>query len=248
MKKVFAAVPIALLMFCSCKKSALSNVPDIESGLVVQYEFNNNLYDISGNNFNGYGDTAIDFVPDRFSKMNKAIRFNGGTHASYFMMPALGNQQVDSVFTVSCWFTLTTAGSSGLLYKADMTQGAESAYTLLLQNGKLRIIVGDGISKTKEYDALESIAANTWQHLALTVNGSQHIQVYVNGTEVYNSMLLSYRDDFNSVGFKTNGQGATGLLGGKAPYPLTNGKLDDFRLYRRALSAAEVRLLYEYEP
>ena len=247
MKNIFA-FSIAVLLFCSCKKSAPSILPDIESGLVVQYEFNNNLNDISGNNFNGHADTAIDFVPDRFSKMNKAIRFNGGTHESYFLMPALGNKQVDSVFTVSCWFTITTAGSSGLLYKADMTEGAESAYTLLLQNGKLRIIIGDGVSKTKEYDGLQTFAANTWQHLALTVNGSQHINVYVNGTEVYNSMLLSYRDDFNSIGFKTNRITAAGLLGGAAPFPLTNGKLDDFRLYRRALSATEVRLLYEYEP
>lgn len=247
MKKIFvAAFPVLLL--CNCKKSIPSIVPDIESGLVVQYTFNNNFNDISGNNFNGYADTAIDFVPDRFSKMNEAIRFNGGTHESYFMLPALGNKQVDSIYTVSFWFTITTAGSSGLLYKADMNEGVESAYTVLVQDGKLRIIIGDGIGDTRAYNGLETLVANTWLHLALTVNGSQRISVYLNGVEVYNSLLLSYRDDFNSVGFRTNGDNAVGLLGGRYPYPLTNGKMDDFRLYRRALSPAEIKLLYEYEP
>lgn len=247
MKTILAAATIGLLLY-SCKKSTSLVVPDIESGLVVHYAFNNNLNDLSGNNFNGYGDTAIDFVPDRFSKMNEAIRFNGGTHESYFMMPALGNKQVDSVYTVSCWFTVTTAGSNGLLYKADWNEGAESAHSLLVQNGKLRIIVGDGTGKTKAYDGLQTIPANSWQHLVLTVNGSQRINVYLNGAEVYNSLLLSYRDDFNSVGFKTNREAAVGLLGGRSPHPLTNGKLDDFRLYSRALPAAEVKLLYEYKP
>lgn len=239
---------MAFLLFTTCKKSGNTTVPDIGSGLVVHYEFNNNLNDISGNNFNSIADTAIDFVPDRFSQVNCAIRFNAGTHDSYFVMPPLGNQQVDSVYTVSCWFTLTTAVSSALLYKADMNAGAASGCTLLVQNGKLRVIIGDGLLRTKEFDGLESVAPNTWHHLVLTVNGSQKINVYLNGREVYNSMLLSFRDDFNSVGFTSNAANATGLLGGKSPYPLTNGKMDDFRLYRRALSAAEVMMLYQYTP
>ena len=239
---------MAVLLFVACKKSGNTIVPDIGTGLIVHYEFNNNLNDISGNNFNSIADTAIDFVPDRFSQVNRSIRFNAGTHNSYFVMPPLGNKQVDSVYTVSCWFTITSAGSSSLLYKADMNAGAASGCTLLVQNGKLRVIVGDGVSDTKEFDGPESIAANTWHHLVLTVNGSQKIIVYLNGREVYNSMLLSFRDDFNSVGFTSNVANITGLLGGRSPYPLTNGKLDDFRLYGRALSAAEAMMLYQYTP
>lgn len=239
---------MAVVILTSCKKPGNNIVPDIGSGLVVHYEFNNNLSDISGNNFNSIADTAIDFVPDRFSRMNNAIRFNAGTHDSYILMPPLGNKQVDSVYTVSCWFTLTTAGSSGLLYKAHMNAGATSGCTLSVQNGKLRVMVGDGVNSTKEFNGLESVAANSWHHLVLTVNGSQKINVYLNGREVYNSLLLSFRDNFNSVGFISNPASVIGLLGGRSPYPLTNGKMDDFRLYNRTLSAAEVMLLYEYTP
>lgn len=67
MKTILAGATIALLLY-SCKKSASLVVPGLENGLLVQYEFNNNLNDLSGNNFNGYADTAIDFVPDRFSR------------------------------------------------------------------------------------------------------------------------------------------------------------------------------------
>lgn len=240
----------AFFWLSACQKDkAVSAAANIKQGLVVHYSFANNLSDSSGNGFNGISDTAIDFVPDRFSRINQAIRFNGPNHNSYFLLPALGNKQVDSVYSVSFWFTYTTVNSSNLFYKADKNEGAESAHTILVNNGRLRVIVGDGINHTKEFDGANTLPANTWTHVVLTTNGSQRINVYVNGREVYNTLLLSFHDEnFKRIAFKSNAATAQGLLGGLSPFPLTNGKMDDFRLYNRTLTATEVMMLYQWTP
>lgn len=237
-----------LAVFASCeKKDSTTESGNSNNSLpVVRYEFSNNLNDESGNSLNGISDTAIDYVPDRFSRMNQAIRFNGPTHNSYFKMPALGSKQVKDTFSVSFWFTITATNNFNTFYKADIAEGTESGHTILVSNGKLRIILGDGQQDTKEFDGTPVLAANTWYHLVLTVNTINDVSVYLNGVK-YNQQMYIYGSPA-SFAFKNNAAQVQGLLGGKSPYPLTDGKMDDFRLYNRAITAAEVAALYSYQP
>lgn len=237
---------LAVLASCEKKDSTTESGNSNNSLPVVRYEFANNLNDQSGNNFNGNSDTAIDYVPDRFSRINQAIRFNGPTHNSYFKMPALGSKQVRDTFSVSFWFTITATNNNNLFYKGDVTEGVESGQSILVSSGKLRIILGDGQSLTKEFDATSSLNTNTWYHLVLTVNTINDVSVYLNGVK-YNSQMNIYGSPV-AFAFKNNAALVQGLFGGKSPYPLTDGKMDDFRLYKRAITAAEVAALYDYQP
>jgi Concanavalin A-like lectin/glucanases superfamily len=236
-----------LLVSASCEKTAGNTDETGNNSLpVVRYEFANNLNDQSGNSFTGNSDTAIDFVPDRFSRINQAIRFNGPTHNSYFKMPALGARQVRDTFSLSFWFTITATNNNNVFYKGDMAEGTESGQTILVSNGKLRIILGDGQQYTKEMDGTPTLNANTWYHLVLTVKTINDVSVYLNGVK-YNQQMNIYGSPAGFA-FKNNAAQVQGLLGGKAPFPLTDGKMDDFRLYNRAISAAEVAALYNYQP
>lgn len=230
----------------SCSKKGSETATESSSPPLVHYEFANNLYNQSGNHFNGNSDTAVDFVPDRFSRINQAIRFNGPAHNSYFKMPALGSKQVRDTFSVSFWFTITATSNNNLFYKGDIAEGTESGQSILISNGKLRIILGDGQLVTKEFDGTASLNTNTWYHLVLTVNGINNVNIYLNGSK-YNSQMGVIGSPA-VFAFKNNAAQVQGLLGGKSPYPLTDGKMDDFRLYNRAITAAEVAALYNYQP
>jgi hypothetical protein len=249
MKTTMMAAVFAAAIFISCKKETAGNStePDTGSVALVHYEFANSLADISGNGFNGTADTSIDFVPDRFSRMNQAIRFNGPDHNSCFILPALGSKQVSNKFSVSFWFTVTSVNNNNLFYKADVSEGTESGQTVLVSKGRLRIILGNGIDGTKEFDGKNLLEENTWYHAVLAVDGINDIKIYLNGL-LYNNQMQTTVSNIMAFAFKNNAAQVQGLLGGKFPYPLTDGKMDDFRLYNRALSAAEVLALYNHRP
>jgi hypothetical protein len=240
---------IVLCVF-SCKKpgTGASDIANISSGLVLRYEFANTLADRSGNAFNGINATAIDFVPDRFSRINEAVRFNGSAADSYFIIPAMGVKQIKDSFTASCWFTFTTVGSVNLLYKSDIAAGVESGITLLVANGRLRIILGDGGLQTEEIDGTTLLSANTWYHAVVAANSVANVQVYLNGALEYDSKLRSATPVITAIGFTGNATQVRGLMGAWQTFAPANAKLDDFRLYNRPLTAAEIQLLYHYKP
>lgn len=247
MHKLLISLSVFVLLTTSCEKENKQNseVPNKEK--VLHYEFANNLNDISGNGFHGTNDTAIDFVPDRFSRLNQAIRFNGPIHKSNFIVPALGNKQVSKRFTLSLWFTITTANSTNLLFKNDYINAVESGISILTANGKLRVILGDGMSSSKEYNASNSLTHNTWHHFAITVDSTEN-KIYFNGQLFNAQMAITNNGNYISHGIIGNATSTKALLGGLQPYPLTNGKLDDFRLYNYAMTSSEILAVYNYTP
>lgn len=244
----FAAITAVLFTICGCKKSSFNTANNMNSGLVLRYEFANNLADSSGNNFNGTSDTAIDFVPDRFNRMNNAVRFNGGTHNSYFLIPVMGDKQIKDTFAVSCWFTITAVNTVNMLYKTDVDGGVESGTTLLVNNGRLRVIFGDGMLGTEEIDDATALNANTWYHVVVTANGIGNVQVYLNGFLTYDSRLRSSIPNIGAIDLSSSSTQVQGLMGGLLSFAGSNAKLDDFRIYNRPLTASEVLLLYKYRP
>jgi Concanavalin A-like lectin/glucanases superfamily len=245
--KYLLLISTILLLLSSCERDRKESSDSIPKEKVLHYEFANNLNDISGNNFNAINDTAIDFVPDRFSRLNQAIRFNGPLHKSNFLLPVLGSKQISKRFTISFWFTITTANSTNLLFKSDYNNSVESGVSILTSNGKLRLVVGDGANNFREYDATTAISNNTWHHFAISVDSTEH-KIYFNGQLYNGQMSIQNNGNYVSHGFMGNAALAKGLLGGLQPYPLTNGKMDDFRLYNYPLTTTEILAIYNYTP
>ena len=86
---------------------------------------------------------------------------------------------------------------------------------------------------TNEFDTRGTAAAatNTWTHLAATYDGTT-LRIYANGTQVSTKTLSG------------NVIASTGALriGGNAVWgEYFQGSIDEVRLYRRVLSAAEIR-------
>jgi hypothetical protein len=83
-----------------------------------------------------------------------------------------------------------------------------------------------------------SIAANTWYSVAVVKNGT-NIQTYLNG-----SATGSYTGGINYL--LTTNQVNRLFIGNdiQSPSHFMNGAMDDFRIYNRAISAAEVLALH----
>jgi fibronectin type 3 domain-containing protein len=78
------------------------------------------------------------------------------------------------------------------------------------------------------------LAANTWYHLAATYDG-QTLRAYTNGVLVTANAAPSGNPDFEALALEL------GAHAGAAQY--FNGIVDDVRIYRRVLSAAEIAAL-----
>jgi len=88
----------------------------------------------------------------------------------------------------------------------------------------------NGACCTSAY-ATSALAANTWTHVAATYDGSQ-LRFFLNGAQVASVLVTgSYQVNSNPL-----------WIGGNAVYgEHFQGKLDDVRIYNRALSATEIQ-------
>jgi hypothetical protein len=85
---------------------------------------------------------------------------------------------------------------------------------------------------------LQSLSANTWYHIVGTYDGTD-LKVYVNGIED-NSTSASVIPENNTNNVHI---GST-----TAASSFFDGKIDDVRIYNRALTATDVTSLYEHAP
>jgi hypothetical protein len=118
----------------------------------------------------------------------------------------------------------------------------KSAYTLFVYQGVQHFFVINMVTGGSPRSIMASVPGgianyeNTWVHVFVTYDGAT-IRVYVNGEEIAATAatgdVLSTADEF-----------AIGDYGGYGTWSKFNGKIDDVRVYRRALSVSEVRTLY----
>ncbi len=137
--------------------------------------------------------------------------------------------------TLTAWVNLTTKDTSGaeiislgdhILIRADDSSSQKT--TGQFYNGTTWIGTGSGVD----------IAGSGWRHVAYVVNqvsGNFYQQIYIDGvldTQSTNTTSIVY-----------SGQGQNTKIGehgnGSANYNF-NGKIDDLRVYTRALSAEEI--------
>lgn len=143
---------------------------------------------------------------------------------------AIGLPSGNSPFTISTWINISLI--QPLMFVAGWGPTANyQANWLLLTSGKMLHInygnSGDAVSNT-------TMSANTWYHAVVTYDGTTR-RYYLNGSpdgsntpqtmNVTNSNLtVAYDLNGNSMHF--------------------NGKIDEFRVYNRALTASEITELY----
>jgi hypothetical protein len=201
---------------------------DIRSGLVGQWGFDEAtgtvVYDGTGNKNNG------DFVGDvvratSTCKIANCLSFS--TASTYISIPTSSLFHPTSSITVSAWVSM--ASSTGT-FDAVVIPGSDDYY-LQAQWPKWRFYVYNTLGIYKDVYSINDIITNQWTHLVGTYDGS-NVVLYVNGAiQNSNSLTGDLRNSNGALTFSSSGR-------------YFNGNIDDVRIYNRALSADEVKQLY----
>jgi hypothetical protein len=163
-----------------------------------------------------------------------AVSLNGSSQ--YVRLPS-GIVTGLTSFSISAWVNLSTGATWSRIF--DFGTGT-TAYMFLTPTsgaGARFSITTGGYAQEQQVNA-GAPATGSWQLVAVTVAANTGI-LYVNGAEVARNMSMTLNPA--SLGTTTQNWLGRSQYGGD---PYLTGRLDNFRIYNRALSASEVQTLY----
>ena len=219
----------------------------LATGLVGHWTFDGkdmyqNVVDSSGNGNTGYlsGFTSTTTVS---GKIGQALNFDGVddridlTDSSVFDVGGAG--------AWCLWFYPTANQSSRSMFSQDVSSGASAttykwigAYLDTNSTNLYSFVRIAGVAYSANFISPDGSYRNAWHHVCSTFDrtlSSARLKIYIDG--VFRDSDTAADGDIDVGDYPQIGKraGASALF---------NGKIDDVRLYNRALSAAEILQLY----
>lgn len=221
---------VTLIFVLSFYSFSIAQVPT--AGLVAYYSFNGNANDAGSSGNNGTVNGAT-LTTDRFGVSNRAYSFNGVSNisASDNNLP-LGNQPR----TFSAWVfcgqrqNLINNANPAHLFKYGNSTSTYNYCNTALWGNVLRF---SNQSAPPDGDYSYYHPVNEWFHVLIRLSANNRYDYFINGQLAYSN---------NNEIWNTTSIGS--ILFGEF---LTNGKMDEIRIYNRALCDAEITELYTYE-
>jgi|GEM_PF-1581488 len=153
--------------------------------------------------------------------VGKCLDFDGSGN-EYVDIPSL---TLGTAWTVSCWYNPDSFTKYAHLFTAD----AQNDFTF-----KLDIVTGEVCFYTSTSGGVCSgynLTIGVWEYLVVTYDGT-NVKIYINGDEKVSSAETL---DIGATGYKI------GLFRAEA----SDGQEDEVRIYDKALTASEVKALYD---
>jgi fibronectin type 3 domain-containing protein len=188
-----------------------------------------NVTDSSGNGWNG---TLVNGSTYTAGKINNAVSLSGSSN--YATLPTGVVAGLNNL-TISAWVKLNSATNWPRLF--NFGTGTTSFMYLLPRNGSGNVQFGittNGWNGQQQINTAYTFPTGTWTHVAVTLSGTVGT-VYVNGTSVGTNSAMTLNP--SSLGITTQNYIGKSYLGSD---PYLNGLVDEFQIYGRALSAAEI--------
>lgn len=217
----------------------------LDSGLVGLWSFDGadvsgtTAYDRSGSGNNG---TLTNGPTPTIGKAGQGMSFDGVN--DYAALPnGIASNLSGGKFTLSAWVYPTSASGLNSILK-NWGSSNVGAFHFDLTGQKASIYVAQSNSTLiGPSQSASAVPLNEWSHVVAVADGS-YIKVYVNGVQSgtpvsYNGTLLT-SNQYTNIGAKP---GDAGGADGAIP-AYFSGKIDEARVYNRALSADEVKALY----
>jgi hypothetical protein len=207
---------------CACVEHA--------PGLVGWWRGNGDATDAAGN----ANATPVGGVTYAAGRVGQAFSFNG---SSYVEMPDVAALELSTQVTVEAWVRPSSLSDYGLIV-SKFGGGGNFAYDLMVEpGGALRAdISNDGTA----YDELHStpgvVTVGTWAHVATTFSAGTW-RLYVNG-----ALAASRNSTMTSL--YASGAAQVNLGRDTRGIHYFDGLIDEPALYNRALSASEIRAIY----
>ncbi len=206
---------------------------DLSNGLIAHYPFNGNANDSSANLNHGTVMGAT-LTTDRFGNQNSAYSFNGvnqyifSANQSYLNFGA-------SDFSISLWASYANNATNRFLIGKSNGQFEQDKWIVYHDYSPAKYsfhVNTPSANSTFSGQATWSFDSNNWHHVVITRSGSTY-KTYING------VLSGQSSGPASIASTT----AALTMGMVEAAGYMHGKLDDVRIYNRALSLAEVQIL-----
>jgi hypothetical protein len=227
----------------------LDNGSSLESGLVANWTFDgkdltDKVYDRSGNGNNGYfinigGSTSTSKTQ---GKLGQAVTFSGVVDSNnYIDIPSSGSVADNLTnMSVSAWFKTTNSTAVQDIASKSNGGGAAGWEFQMGSLGNIAFYTEDGTHEKCNFSS-QGYNDGAWHHAVATLSGGG------SGT------ITLYVDGINDTQNNCTGTGTVGSysssndiwIGDNLISTPFNGRLDDVRIYNRALSPAEVQRLYK---
>lgn len=231
-------------------KSFTTQVDTVSQDLIASVSFTDrSLLDVSGYNNHAILVDNATFTTDRNGRANSAIMLDGS--GDYFYMADNGTLNPDAL-TISVWIKPAAINGRMQIYnKARFSDGLPQTYSSLI---KLENDIGPALTFMTDIkqgsncvggEGWQSLAftspvvLNTWYHLVFTYSG-RSARMYFNNVQVFRTDNLPA----DAMDKCPGGELKFGAQYQSLPWYF-NGAMDDIRIYKRAITAAEVETLFK---
>src|SRR3989344_5328974 len=219
----------------------------LNQGLVGFWSFDapdmagNSAYDRSGSNNTG---TLTNGPTRQIGKIGQALSFDG-VNDVVSVLDSVSLDSTRNAFTVSAWIYDNDVDDGvdddrHILDKGDEGTNVNNTFRLGLSDSKqINIAIFDGSSSNTAYGPTP-VSFQTWSHVTAVFNGN-NITVYLNGV-AGTPVVKTIGTLFDAGNLAIGRQSAADCA---SPYSSCwKGQIDDVRIYNRALSADEIKRLY----
>ena len=230
---------IGQLSFTNRAKTAKEILQD--ATLVVYYSFDSNsTYDQGSLRINGSLIGNVTYIPGR---VGQAMEINNGNESTFAVhgLVLLGTSSLPYSFSI--WIRPYVQRQAAIMHLSALSDGTGWCLPVLGLTSNAQLAVysnGPGVKSVMG----PIVPLNSWTHVAVTYRQAIGMRLYVNGT--VKSSLGSFV--FSSggqpmhmfVGSPSSGVGCVSGYNSSGPY---FGAVDEFRIYSRELSLADVATL-----
>jgi hypothetical protein len=227
---------ILAVIICVLLGTALQAQIDLTSDIIAYYPFNGNANNSIGSAADGLVYDAI-LTTDRFGNENQAYSFSGSNYIEIADGDIDFNIKTNG-YTVSLWVypEADQLASTNVILGLglDGSNGWEFSY---LSNPRfmIKLLGGDVYGSTRSYVYVDS---DQWYHYVFVYTEDGYVQMYANGKQ----FLKEYCPNYNPV------TGSNFVIGTNTNHSSGfTGKIDELKIYDRALSFLEVATLTENE-
>ncbi len=225
-KKLLSVLCLSAVCASTCMAQSM------DTSLIARYDFTGNANDVSGHGYNATVSGAT-LTTDRYNQPNRAYNFNGSI-GQYISAAVTTLPTGDSARTINVWLKWTG------------TPFINAAHGINWGNSNTGEMFGIGIYKNNNwfeisydypngYDLASGIVADTNWHMITAIYQKPVMKIYVDG-----NLAASQNKVINTQ--------LTDLFIGSRPDHASDcnftGKIDDIRIYKRALPIAEIVAIY----
>jgi hypothetical protein len=215
-------------------------VSPASTGLYAVYKGESNANDSLGT----YNGTALGGLTYTTGISGNAFTLNGIT--AYVDMGDVMDVGTNS-WSYSLWFNTALSTTYQDLFSKTLAAGLTGRFSSYLEGNKVKFFLetGGGVAFI---ETVNTISINTWYNVVLVVDRADNLKIYLNGAlQSVNRTGIVNIAPYSASNFNTNCPfrvGAYTASNNITALPSFNGKIDEFGIWNRVLTATEVTELY----